>query len=294
MLAAIVILLSFLGIYIRQIAAVLGGIGFGTFIDELGKFITSDNNYFFQPTVAILYFLFLFLFIAFRYLERHREMSEKEYLMNALELLGEGVQNDMDAEEKKTFLSFLKNANVTSTHAKITKHLIALSDDLEEVQSSESGIVKKFLIQSQTQFNRFVQSPLMGGIILGFFIINALLYILSVVLIALAIFTGREYTIDLPSQYISLAFGEIISTTASAVLIIIGVLVLKFSRYTSYLFFKYSILVSILITQFFVFYREQVSAVFGLLLNVFILLTLNYMISIVKSKRSKEVNKYNA
>ncbi len=55
MLLAIVILLNFLNKWSRYFASVLGGFGFGAFIDELGKFVTSDNDYFFQPTVGLIY-----------------------------------------------------------------------------------------------------------------------------------------------------------------------------------------------------------------------------------------------
>ena len=52
MLIAIGLLLSFLGHPWRRPAAVIGGVGFGFFIDELGKFVTSDNDYFFKPTAG--------------------------------------------------------------------------------------------------------------------------------------------------------------------------------------------------------------------------------------------------
>ncbi len=59
MLISITLLLAFLGRRVQQLAAVLGGLGFGVFIDEIGKFITSDNNYFFRPTIGILYAIFV-------------------------------------------------------------------------------------------------------------------------------------------------------------------------------------------------------------------------------------------
>src|SRR5262245_14772163 len=42
MAVGIVALLSFVGPVMRPIAAIVGGIGFGLFIDEIGKFVTGN------------------------------------------------------------------------------------------------------------------------------------------------------------------------------------------------------------------------------------------------------------
>src|SRR5712692_3642270 len=81
MVVAIVLMLAFLGKTAQNLASILGGIGFGIFIDELGKFITSDNNYFFRPAIAIIYVIFVLLFLVFRALERHQALSEDGYLV---------------------------------------------------------------------------------------------------------------------------------------------------------------------------------------------------------------------
>src|SRR6266511_699235 len=95
MLIAIGILVSFLGPFARQVGAVLGGLGLGFFIDELGKFVTSDNNYFYKPTAAIIYIFFIVFFLIARALQRRRELTPREYLVNALELAKDGAVRDM-------------------------------------------------------------------------------------------------------------------------------------------------------------------------------------------------------
>ncbi|MBL8121459.1 hypothetical protein JNM87_01785, partial [Candidatus Saccharibacteria bacterium] len=51
MLAAFVLNFAFLGARLQKLVALMGGIGFGIFIDEIGKYVTRNNDYFFQPAV---------------------------------------------------------------------------------------------------------------------------------------------------------------------------------------------------------------------------------------------------
>lgn len=52
----------------KLFAALLGGVGFGLFIDEVGKFVTQDNNYFYEPAVGIMYISFLLIWFISRLL----------------------------------------------------------------------------------------------------------------------------------------------------------------------------------------------------------------------------------
>src|ERR1700738_4831073 len=85
MVIAIVLLLGFLGSATQRLAALVGGIGFGAFVDELGKFVTADNNYFFKPTAALIYALFIALFLVARQLRTFNRLTPEESLVNAIE-----------------------------------------------------------------------------------------------------------------------------------------------------------------------------------------------------------------
>jgi uncharacterized membrane protein YczE len=100
MVLAIGLLVTFLGRSPRFPAAIVGGVGFGFFIDELGKFITSDNNYFFQPAAALIYLIFIGLFLVSRALQRRRGLSPREKLSNAIDFIGEAARHDFDTTRR--------------------------------------------------------------------------------------------------------------------------------------------------------------------------------------------------
>src|SRR5438093_646480 len=85
MVVAIGMLLSLLTWTWQITGAVIGGVGFGLFIDELGKFLTSDNNYFFKPTASLVYAIFIVLFLTARELRHFRKLTARENLVNAIE-----------------------------------------------------------------------------------------------------------------------------------------------------------------------------------------------------------------
>ena len=78
----------------------IGGIGFGFFIDELGKFITADNNYFFKPAAGLIYLIFVGLFLGSRAYQRRRGLNEDERVRNAIELIGEASMGPLQAEPR--------------------------------------------------------------------------------------------------------------------------------------------------------------------------------------------------
>jgi hypothetical protein len=69
------------------------------------------------------------------------------------------------------------------------------------------------------------------------------------------------------------------SAGLSGVLIVIGLVVRRRSRVQSYRWFKAAILVSLLITQVFVFYYDQLSALTGVIINLVLYAALTYMIA---------------
>ncbi len=59
----------------RELLALLGGVGFGFFIDEIGKFVTSDNNYFYHGSFLLMYLSLLVIWLICRILVARSEQQ---------------------------------------------------------------------------------------------------------------------------------------------------------------------------------------------------------------------------
>jgi hypothetical protein len=80
--------------------AILTGVGVGLFIDEVGKFITATNNYFYPPAAPIIYTFFLLVLLLYLELRRSRVPDARAELYRVFDDLQEVLDRDLDAYER--------------------------------------------------------------------------------------------------------------------------------------------------------------------------------------------------
>jgi hypothetical protein len=271
MAVALLLCLSLLGNRARLWAALIGGIGFGFFIDEIGKFITRDNDYFFQPSIALIYITFVLIYLAFRDLQMRSAVSREEYLVNAVHDLEEAVINDLQPEERTRALRYL---GAIAEKDDLTLGLATLIERAS-VQPRTDGLlhwIRRDVIAGYlavlARANRF------GGLITLFILqlaINAGTVALIVARdffagIAAAVSGQRSGLIGLlpTSDWLLIA-----STLIPAAFVVVAISTLRRSRITALRLFHRGVLLSILFTEVFMFYRNQTAALVVLAFNLF-------------------------
>lgn len=86
MLIGMILVLAVRGEKVRKIAAIVAGAGWGLFIDEIGKYLTKDNDYWFQPAIIFIYVSFVFLFLVYRYFEKNQKLKPLSSSINSGQL----------------------------------------------------------------------------------------------------------------------------------------------------------------------------------------------------------------
>lgn len=85
--------------WMYYVAALLGGVGTGLFIDEVGKFITQSNDYFYPLAFPIIYsFLIICVWLYFR-VRRTAKRDTRMLLYHSFGNLKEVLDDDLDAAE---------------------------------------------------------------------------------------------------------------------------------------------------------------------------------------------------
>ncbi|HET7320816.1 MAG TPA: hypothetical protein VFI84_04530 [Candidatus Saccharimonadales bacterium] len=274
MAAAIVLNVSFLGARVQRFCALLGGVGFGIFIDELGKFITRDNNYFFRPTIGIIYAVFIAMYLVFNFLGRSVTLSPREYELNALMQFEEAVLQDMDAAEKARIRMLLKRAEQGSP---ITKALQTLLAEVETVRTPQPSLARRFLGWLSRGYQRFWRLRASNNLVGLLFVAQAAVFLLAILGTFVANFHSVTQLLSGSKDYGSqLILGQLVASVIAGAFAIRGAFLLPGSRVNAFENFRRAVLVNVFLTEFFIFSRIQFGAMPGFLANLALLLALRY------------------
>ncbi len=268
MLIAIVLLLSFLGQARRHTGAIVGGIGFGFFIDEIGKFVTSDNDYFFKPAAGMIYIVFILLFLAIRTLGWRHRWTRAECLTNAMALMTNAPFRALTARERELVHELLPRCDQASPLVAPLKDLLA---QIEATPPPRPSPLARLANGLRNWYYDVAEEPAFATWLVAVFVAVAAATVVQVFLNARHILSGAQHV-----HVISVA--GMASSVAAAGLIIVGIGQLRDSRLHAYRWFDHALLVQVFFTELFAFLQNQFAAVFGLLLNLALLLALRTMI----------------
>jgi hypothetical protein len=126
--------LIFANRWVYQVEAMLAGAGVGLFIDEVGKFITQTNDYFYQPAAPIIYTFFLACVLVYIKFNQPPPRRARDEIYTVLEMLEEVVDRDLDEREKADLESRLRFIAEQPEEP----HLAQLAGDLLHFVSSDA------------------------------------------------------------------------------------------------------------------------------------------------------------
>jgi len=279
MTASIWMLSSYIGRRLVAPAAILGGIGFGFFIDEVGKFVTADNDYFFQPTAAIIYVVFIVLFLLSRWIGGRR-MGERERIGNAAALASERYIDGISSYERQTAIELLEPVRQEQQARELLTVLEREKPDADE----EPGRLERLVLWMQRTYDHWVQTrwfqvAMVGAVVLG-------ILITAFGIIDLIFLSGSPSSRVAPGYQTdgisNLKIGNVfplVSSTVSSLIGVAGIVpLLRGDRIKAYRRFRLALMIAIFITYPFIFAESSFSAVTGMLVTLAALGTVSAML----------------
>jgi hypothetical protein len=265
-------------------ASILSGAGFGLFIDEVGKFITSDYNYFFLAAAPIVYIIFLVTLLVYLRLRRPLPHDTLNELDQSLELLEKDILQPLGAAEWAELDAHLASVAGDDPAERTTRLGRVLLDYVRS--ESHSEFARRGLTGWQRaieRLNRWLKEDRLRGLLVAGLVLLALIILKDPVSTA----TWMPHGL---SQFLQgLRFGPEVSplsapglSTLRMVLeVAIGALslaaagLLAFKRVNAGVALGYlSLLAALLTLDILVFYFEQFSAILGVAYQFLLLLGL--------------------
>jgi hypothetical protein len=138
---------------IYTVSAMFGGVGIGLFIDEVGKFITKSNDYFYPVAASIIYLFFLLTIVLFLYIRRAARSRSRDQFMRLFEDVWEMLNSPLSSRQYINLRQRLEAAvdsAPTSRHAELARAVVSFLDAegilvLQEKDPRFPGLVRRTL-----------------------------------------------------------------------------------------------------------------------------------------------------
>jgi len=283
MLIAMIVLLSYVGRSGNKLAAVIGGAGFGTFIDEVGKFVTQDNDYFFQPALSIIYIVIILTYMLIRWIHTGRPRSRLEYLVNALQEIQQIAVEDLDPHERDRALAYLDHCDPSNPLVAGTRRLL---DESAVVDPSRPDLFARAKAASSRFYHYLVSKTWFARFVILFFVGQLTVQVVHVFVVLtfhkswLNVLLRRQLESlgNSGTKITSFEVSVIVFSALSAVFVAVGAGQIRKSLLSAYRNFQRSIMVSLFFVQPLMFYRDQWSALIGLTFDIVVFAALRFMI----------------
>jgi hypothetical protein len=247
--AGLITTLAFLSPAAKPAAAVAGGIGFGLFIDEVGKFVTKNVDYFYRPAIAIIYICFVVLFGVIRWLARRRFSAEEATLIG-LESLQRAAAGGLSDERRAKVLHLMATAGADGPLATSVRELLERSATDGEPRSYSERLSRRLapVWDDLTEHRLFRQA------------IVAVLVVAAVISAAEVGWLLRHGITHLSFSQRAFALTTIVADGALAV----GAVELRRSILSALHWYEHAVLIEITVGQVFLFTSEQLAATLNL------------------------------
>ena len=153
--------LIFANRWLYSLSAILAGVGIGLFIDEVGKFVTQENNYFYPPAATIIYTFFLLVVLVYVQVRKSPRRSPRYELYQALDTLEDILDHDLDASEKEDLekrLNYVSEQSDSPHLARLARELLEYlaSDKVNLVPASPPNFLQNALVKAQALENQYI------------------------------------------------------------------------------------------------------------------------------------------
>lgn len=193
LIIAVLVMLVFANRWTYDVSAIIAGVGVGLFIDEVGKFITQQNDYFFPLAAPIIYVSFLIMLLIYLMVRRRQSAADLVATMyQIIRELEEVLEDDLSVSERDAMLAQIQPIAEQTDRpdvAELAKHIHAfLHTEAVTVVPDRTSPFSRGLERIQKLENRLFSEGRTRILLALVFLLNGLstLFVLFILLSAIA------------------------------------------------------------------------------------------------------------